>query len=1038
MKEDKTKDVNAIKKEDDKQDTHELYKAFEKADVILKKKYQYELSHYEILPATEDIKNMEIENYIRLFYVESIAYDKNEDNLTKLSNVYNALSAVNGSVIFIVDSNTERVDFYIGTKTSEEKDLLIAHKTLEKALKGNFPGCVIKNQVNIKIKRVINDIFRFKDDSSFEKNRVVSAVNGISNIRVVNNLGEKKGFSQGIEKFIDSMRGESYSFVLVADPIEQQKISEIQNGYEQLYTKLMPFASADMSLGYNNGYTLTDSITTGTAETINKSLTLSQSHTYTSSKSKTTTTGGGVSFFASLNGSTSKTSSSSDSNTEGKADTEGSSNTKSLNIGISEAVTMGESKSMLIRTEDKSVKNLLERIDEQFGRLNICGDLGMWNCAAYFIADDIQTSKTAASAYQALIRGENSGLEAISINTWSYNEDSEFEKNNYYNFIEYLKKLTHPQIGVLKNELSVTPTSLISSLELTLQAGFPQKSISGLAVSQYATFGREVLVRNKENSTFLKLGKIHHMGVDEFSDVNLDVQSLAAHTFITGSTGAGKSNVIYKIIEEINKKNIPFLVVESAKGEYKHIFGNRSDVYIFGTNPAKTPLLKINPFRFPSDIHVLEHIDRMIEIFNVCWPMYAAMPAVLKEAVERAYQAAGWDLNNSINCNGEELFPNFNDLLIQLHMVINSSDFSQELKSNYIGALVTRVKSLTNGINGQIFVADEIENTILFDKNTIVDLSRVASTESKAMIMGLLLMRLQEYRMSEGGINKPLKHITVLEEAHNLLKKTSTEQSTESSNIIGKSVEMIANSIAEMRTYGEGFIIADQSPSMLDMSVIRNTNTKIILRLPDYSDRTLVGKSASLTDDQINEISKLAVGVAAVFQNNWLEPVLCHIDKYVPTDCIYKYKSHKTASKEIGLKKTLVRCLLSNILGEKVEFVLDDLIDRINKSNFPTETKLSIINALKRNDSNKISQVSEPIYKLFNENEIFESARYAQSIEEWNEKIIIGTDINLLELGPQYINIILQCLIYEKCSNDVALKEIYEKWTQYMRGDFVW
>ena len=105
-------------------------------------------------------------------------------------------------------------------------------------------------------------------------------------------------------------------------------------------------------------------------------------------------------------------------------------------------------------------------------------------------------------------------------------------------------------------------------------------------------------------------------------------------------------------------------------------------------------------------------------------------------------------------------------------------------------------------------------------------------------------MRLQEYRMSSDCMNSDLKHVTVLEEAHNILKRTSTEQSSEGANLIGKSVEMLANSIAEMRTYGEGFIIADQSPNMLDMSAIRNTNTKIVLRLPDYNDRELVGRAA--------------------------------------------------------------------------------------------------------------------------------------------------------------------------------------------------
>ena len=84
--------------------------------------------------------------------------------------------------------------------------------------------------------------------------------------------------------------------------------------------------------------------------------------------------------------------------------------------------------------------------------------------------------------------------------------------------------------------------------------------------------------------------------------------------------------------------------------------------------------------------------------------------------------------------------------------------------------------------------------------------------------------------MTSDMINAELRHITVLEEAHNLLKRTSADQTSESSNLVGKSVEMLANAVAEMRTYGEGFIIADQAPGLLDMSVIRNTNTKIIIQ----------------------------------------------------------------------------------------------------------------------------------------------------------------------------------------------------------------
>ena len=139
------------------------------------------------------------------------------------------------------------------------------------------------------------------------------------------------------------------------------------------------------------------------------------------------------------------------------------------------------------------------------------------------------------------------------------------------------------------------------------------------------------------------------------------------------------------------------MVFEPAKGEYKNVFGKYQDVVVLGTNPEYSRLLQINAFKFPPKTHILEHIDRLIEIFNVCWPMYAAMPAVLKDAVLQAYEVCGWDLVKSVNRYSNDLFPTFIDLQNELVNVIENSAYSQEVKSNYMGSLLTRVKSLTNG-----------------------------------------------------------------------------------------------------------------------------------------------------------------------------------------------------------------------------------------------------------------------------------------------------------------------------------------------------
>ena len=541
--------------------------------------------------------------------------------------------------------------------------------------------------------------------------------------------------------------------------------------------------------------------------------------------------------------------------------------------------------------------------------------MGMWEFAAYVLSEDQNIANNVAHTYLALTQGEESFMSQSSVNLWR--GDLGESSGDAEEIVAYLRELRHPLFGLNPNLLLADPTfsvypSIVTSTvpltgqELAFSLNFPRKSIPGLPILECAEFGRNITKFDEEDVTdkMLHLGDIFHMYHKEDVPVNLNQNSLASHVFVTGSTGSGKSNTIYQLLNEGRKNGLKFLVVEPAKGEYKHVFGNHDDVSVYGTNPQLTSLLRLNPFSFPKEIHILEHLDRLVEIFNVCWPMYAAMPAVLKKAVEQSYQDCGWDLLESSNPYGR-LYPNFNDIADNIKTIIDSSEYDDENKGAYKGALLTRIESLTNGINGLIFSNDELTNEHLFDTNVIVDLSRVGSTETKSLLMGILVLKLQEYRMTNGDMNAELKHITVLEEAHNLLKRTSTEQMSESANLLGKSVEMLANAIAEMRTYGEGFIIADQAPGLMDLSVIRNTNTKIIMRLPDFSDRELVGKSANLNDDQIIELAKLPKGVAAVYQNEWIQPVLCKVEKVEHDKIDYQYDGNSyfdTLRPSINLK----------------------------------------------------------------------------------------------------------------------------------------
>ncbi len=541
--------------------------------------------------------------------------------------------------------------------------------------------------------------------------------------------------------------------------------------------------------------------------------------------------------------------------------------------------TLGTSQGITLQAKNMMLSSMNERIERHLKRIDECESAGMWEFAAYFIGESAAETETAANTYQSVVSGIQSGIERTAINSWT--DDQSLE-----DILDYVKRFMHPvfiyqglDYDRQRTEL-VTPAAMVSTNELAIHMGLPRHSIKGLPVVKHAVFAQEILRRDMEEKEAFALGNVFHLGMETNSDVSLDTDSLTMHTFVAGSTGSGKSNTVYVLLSEALEKQIPFLVIEPAKGEYKEIF---PDIRCFGTNPNLGEMIRMNPFSFPVNIHVLEHIDRIVEIFNVCWPMYAAMPAVLKESIERAYVSAGWDLELSVNTKIAGLYPTFEDVLIQLHKLIGESAYSADTKGDYIGALATRLKSLTNGINGRIFSGNEMNPSELFDKSAILDISRVGSMETKALIMGMVVLKLEEYRTSSTKeMNAGLKHLTVLEEAHHLLKKTSSQQSQESANVQGKSVEMLTSAIAQMRTYGEGFIIVDQAPDLLDTAVIRNTNTKIVLRLPEGNDRKITGASMALSEKQILEISKLPKGVAAVYQNDWQEAVLCKMPRYRP------------------------------------------------------------------------------------------------------------------------------------------------------------
>ncbi|MCB5151862.1 ATP-binding protein [Streptococcus mutans] len=925
---------------------------------------------------TEYGEDFRSSNNIRYINITKWVIDKKENSLEKLVNVYEVLSNDACNISLVFHRKVIKTDVYLAITNIDNDDNNVDiesyRRRLESAIQGNFPGSSWKEEIGRGKLPCFNNNAHYsvatasnvptEKSEKFVSQTIEKLLDGIIPATAqqeyilvllatpIQDIAERKLILSQIYSDLAPYASWQTNYTYTeADARGSAATVGINVG-----------ASAGTQTGTNSSVTNTSgqTDTEGITDTESNSSTEGTTKTSGTNSSTTDTAGGSIGndkTLLSINANRARTIGKSLSKVFSKSMTKGTSlaktaskavskstalatgASKALNFGMNfganfartsnVTATIGKNEGITQSFTNHNIKHALELLEEQMKRLEKSTALGMWDFAAYILSEDQTVANNVAYSYLALTQGEESHMSQTVVNLWRGDVQEEQAKAN--EIFGYLKDLRHPMFALnpelLENDESfsvypavVTATTALSGKELAYSLNFPQKSIAGLPVFECAEFGRNINSYEETERDFVKLGKIFHMNHTEQLDAKISLNSLASHTFISGSTGTGKSNTVYEILDEVRKHGVKFLVVEPVKGEYKHIFGNDENVSVYGTNPELSDLLRINPFAFPKGIHVLEHLDRLIEIFNVCWPMYAAMPAVLKNAVERAYEDSGWDLLKSINSYGD-LYPTFADVTRNIKEIIDSSEYDNENKGAYKGSLLTRLESLTNGINGMIFTNQAITDKELFDENVIIDLSRVGSTETKSLIMGMLVLKLQEYRMTHtDSLNNLLKHVTVLEEAHNILKRTSNEQSMEDSNLVGKSVEMIANGIAEMRTYGEGFIIADQAPGLMDMAVIRNTNTKIIMRLPDFSDRELVGKSANLNDDQITELAKLPKGVAALYQNEWIEPILCKIDQFNGLENCFEYHNQVTNPESHFSRDIVVEYLSSKRVDEQI------------------------------------------------------------------------------------------------------------------------
>lgn len=925
-------------------------------DNIVSRKYLTQLSR---CPIMELFSNSE--SKMGWYKVTKIVLDKESFFPNQLSMLYTALHNVAKNVALVIDKKgNDDVELYLGARDFSG-NLHTASTLLKTSIQGYLPG--------VKIDSITDDESKLKDKLS--SMQYVASYSGTASLRD----DKKTNFMQGIEKFIDATSSiPSFTALFIADNVSQEQALNMIQAFSSIEDAFSPLMQCQETFSENE----TKGVSTTITDTISETLTESLSETITNTKGTNTSYSssyGTINNVGSneqpnilksvlntiIGGPVGTNKSDGQSTQNGKADgkhediakanqkTESKAKTESNSTAKNNSLSETRGISRQITKTNTQIKHYVEILERHIEQLHNGMPFGLWSIGTYFVSPDESTSLKLANIYRGCVTGENSDSCTSAVNVWG--------KENSRCLLDYLKDTQNPRF--LVGNINVSAGVVVTSKELAIHMSLPQSSIPGVEVRECATFGRNLnknvfSIGNDKNE--LSIGFITHLSNQSHKKVSLNIEELSKHVFVTGSTGSGKSNAVYLLVNGLLNKGKKILIVEPTKGDYRKVFGGRKDFTVYGTRPDEKNLLRINPFAFPDSIRVEEHVERLVEIFGVCWPMYAAMPAVLKDSILSAYEACGWNIKKSVSRHGR-LFPTIADVIIQLKRIISTSDYSADTKGDYIGSLQTRLQSLTNGVYSYILSSSKtIDYVDLYDKNAIIDLHRIGSAETRALLMGLLVLGLTEWRMSQGedSMDQSLQHVTVLEEAHCILPRVSKEQNQEGANVVGKSVEMIASAIAEMRTYGEGFIIVDQSPSMVDEAAIRNTNTKIVMNLPDGDDRNIAGKSIGLIKDvQFAELARLNTGEAVVWQRGWGEAVMAVIDemkdKYpllrkdnlieykdedinIPSDLFIKYFIEQIQLSEIESKELIGEIYSSDCKSGIKALLLDVVANKLNSN----------------------------------------------------------------------------------------------------------
>lgn len=410
----------------------------------------------------------------------------------------------------------------------------------------------------------------------------------------------------------------------------------------------------------------------------------------------------------------------------------------------------------------------------------------------------------------------------------------------------------------LSHLLTLEEISNFFRIPIPIKAGFPGFQLD-TGLGDFSV--------KKEAKSKIYLGDYLDVAGSTSEKAEFDSQQLAKHGLIVGVPGSGKTTAMFNILDQLwtgsDEQRIPFIILEPAKTEYralKMLPEFRKDMLIFTLGDESVSPFRFNPMEVLPGIRLENHISRLQACFVGAFDLFDPLPIFLEQAIHRTYLEKGWYEDSRGGEEGLET-PTLSDLCRNAEYIVSHSGFDEKMKSDFQASLLERLNSLRRGSKGRMLdTRYSIPLDDLMNAPVVLELDSLNGDE-KALLMMFLLSFVYEYCKVKRKSGSPLKHMLLIEEAHNLIGAQGTV-SDNRANPKTQTIELFVNMLAEMRALGQGILIADQLPTAIAPQAVKQTNVKVLMRVTSKDDREEIGNTMDLNEEQMHQVVNFKTGHA--------------------------------------------------------------------------------------------------------------------------------------------------------------------------------